>query len=54
MVKTLKEAEDRIRDAMKPQQGGRGNGFSPGIQNIRQTASRQRPQLARRQLPIAR
>ncbi len=52
MVKTLKEAEDRIRAAMKPQQGVGGNGFSPNIQNIRQAAKR-RPLPARRQLTTA-
>ncbi len=47
MVDTLKEAEDRIRAAMKPPQRNNGNGFSPGIQNIRQIASKRRPQIAR-------
>jgi len=55
MVDTLKEAEDRIRKAMIPQRtNGGGGGFSPGIQKIRQTARRRRPQTGGRQLPTAR
>ncbi len=43
MVKTLKEAEDRIRAAMKPSQRGQGNGLSPGIQRLRQATQQRRP-----------
>ncbi len=53
MVDTLKEWEDRVRKAMKPQTAQAGRGFSPGIQRMRQTASKRRPTPARRPLPIA-
>ena len=43
MVDTLKEAEARIRVAMKPPQGRNGNGFSPGIQKMRQIAGKRKP-----------
>lgn len=51
MVKTLKEAEDRIRKAMKPPVTQAGQNFSPGIQKIRQSARQRKPMPARRQLP---
>ena len=35
MVKTLKEAEDRIRLAMIPRSAVGNRSFSPGIQKIR-------------------
>ena len=54
MVDTLKEAEDRIRRAMLPPEINRGNGFSPGIQGIRKTAQRSRPQARGSQLPTVR
>ncbi len=54
MVDTLKEWEDRVRKAMKPQATQSGQGFSPDIQKMRQTASKRRPQRPSRQLPIAR
>ncbi len=54
MVKTLKEAEDRIRIAMVPPQTNQGDGFSPGIQKIRQTTRQRKPMPTRRQLPMAR
>lgn len=62
MVKTLKEAEDRIREAMKPQTAGAGQGLSPAIQKMRASAGRarptpprqRRPTPARRPLPMAR
>lgn len=37
MVKTLKEAEERIRRAMKPKTA-LGQGFTPGIDRMRQAA----------------
>ena len=40
MVKTLKEAEERIRAAMIPKSPG-GN-FAPNIQKLRQTAKEKR------------
>ncbi len=43
MVDTLKEADARIRAAMKPPQGKNGNGFSPGIQNLRKIAGKRKP-----------
>lgn len=44
MVETLKDAEARIREAMKPPQGKNGNGFSPDIQNLRKIAGKRKPQ----------
>lgn len=52
-VKNLKEAEERIRAAMQPLTA-QGQGFSPGIQRMRQGARQTRPVPARRQLPVAR
>lgn len=51
MVKTLKDAEDRIRRAMIPPTVQAGQDFAPGIQKMRQTA-KSRP--TKRQLPTAR
>lgn len=41
-VKTLKEAEDRIRAAMETKTAQGGQGFSPAIQRIRQSAQMRR------------
>lgn len=53
MVKDLKEWEGRVRAAMKPPEVQQSN-FSPGIQDIRKTANKRRPQPRGRQLPTAR
>ena len=50
MVKTLKEAEDRIRNAMKPPRMNQGNGFSSKVQGVRQTANVRKPAPQRKQL----
>lgn len=47
MVRTLKEAEDRIRKAMLPPVAQAGQGFSPTIERLRQT-------VAKRKLPMSR
>lgn len=46
VVKNLKEWDDRVRKAMEPPTQA-GQGFSPAIQRMRQTATKRRPQLAR-------
>ena len=52
---THEEADRRIREAMKPPvaRQGAGQGFSPGIQKMRQSARGRRPTPASRNLPIA-
>lgn len=49
MVKTLKDAEERIRKAMQPPAQNAGQGFAPGVQRMRQAA--RRPAASARQLP---
>ena len=52
---THEEADRRIKEAMKPpvaRQGG-GQGFSPGIQKMRQSAKGRRPTPAGRKLQVA-
>jgi len=46
-VKTLKEAEGRIRKAMEAKTAQGGQGFSPAIQKIRQAAQQRRTQPIR-------
>lgn len=52
-VKNLKEWEERVRKAMEPPATQGGQGFSPNIQRMRQTAKR-RPIPTRRRPPAGR
>lgn len=52
---THDEFDRQVQEAMLPPQTNRGNGFSPGIQKLRQTAQQRRPALLRsprQQLPV--
>ena len=44
---THEEFDRRVRKAMEPPAGGLGQGFSPNVQNMRQS-----PQLARPRVPV--
>lgn len=47
---THEEFDRRVREAMKPPTAQAGQGFSPSINRIRQTARQRRPMPARRPL----
>ena len=45
---THEEFDRRVRKAMEPPAGGPGQGFSPGVDKMRQIAQPRRPLLAQR------
>ncbi len=49
---THQEFDRQVEEAMETPTAQGGQGFSPGIQKMRQTASKRKPLPARRQLPI--
>ena len=51
---THEEFDRQVEEAMQPATAQGGQGFAPGIQKMRQTASKRKPLPVRRQLPIAR
>lgn len=50
---THQEFDKQVEEAMNPSTAQAGGGFAPGIQKMRQTASKRKPLPARRRLPTA-